>query len=92
VRASGYFAWKNRSASALQHEDLVLLAHVRSAFRRSHETYGSPCMTHELREQGLVPGWRRVARLMRESGLSARQPPRSPDSTHMFPVAPNRLD
>ncbi len=76
VSPSGYFAWKNRPASTRQREDLVLLAHVRSAFTLSHETYGSPRMTHELREQGLAAGRRRVARLMRENGLKARQPRR----------------
>lgn len=95
VSPSGYFAWKNRPASRRQREDLVLLAHVRSAFSLSHETYGSPRMTHEVREQGLMAGRRRVARLMRENGLKARQPRRfrrTTDSQHAFPVAPNRLD
>ena len=94
VSPSGYFAWKDRPASARQREDLVLLAHVRSAFMLSHETYGSPRMTHELREQGLAAGRRRVARLMRENGLKARQPRRfrrTTDSGHAFPVAPNHL-
>ena len=76
VSPSGYFAWKDRPASERQRQDLVLLAHVRSAFSLSHETYGSPRMTHELREQGLAAGRRRVARLMRENGLRARQPRR----------------
>ena len=95
VSPSGDVAWKNRPASRRQREDLVLLAHVRSAFSLSHETYGSPRMTHELREQGLAAGRRRVARLMRENGLRARQPRRfrrTTDSQHAFPVAPNRLD
>lgn len=86
---------RHRPASALQREDLVLLAHVRSAFSLSHETYGSPRMTQELREQGLAAGRRRAARLMREIGLRARQPRRfrrTTDSQHAFPVAPNRLD
>ena len=56
VSQSGYFAWKKRPVSRRQREDLVLLAHVRSAFSLSHETYGSPRMTHELREQGLAAG------------------------------------
>jgi putative transposase len=95
VSPSGYFAWRQRPASARQREDLVLLAHVRSAFALSHETYGSPRMTHELREQGLAAGRRRVARLMRENGLKARQPRRfrrTTDSCPAFPVALNRLD
>jgi putative transposase len=95
VSPSGYFAWKNRSASARQREDLVLLAHVRSAFTLSHETHSSPRMTHELREQGLAAGRRRVARLMRENGLKARQPRRfrrTTDSGHTVTVAHNNLD
>ena len=95
VSPSGYLSWKNRPASTRQREDLVLLAHVRSAFMLSHETYGSPRMTHEVREQGLTAGQRRVARLMRKNGLKARQPRRfrrTTDADHAFPVAPNHLD
>ena len=44
VSTSGYFAWKGRGASPRQREDMVLLAHVRSAFAQSNGTYGSPRM------------------------------------------------
>ena len=33
-------------------EDMVLLAHIRSAFALSNATYGSPRMTRELRDDG----------------------------------------
>ena len=95
VSQSGYFAWQSRPASRRQREDLVLLAHVRSAFALSNGTYGSPRMTHELQDQGLSVGRRRTARLMRENGLKARQRrrfKRTTDSLHAFPVAPNLLD
>ncbi len=95
VSQSGYFAWKSRPASRRQREDLVLLAHVRSAFQLSNETYGSPRLTRELQDQGLSVGRHRTARLMRENGLRARQPrrfKRTTDSHHAFPVAPNLLD
>src|ERR671917_368005 len=95
VSPSGYFAWRSRPASRRQREDLVLLAHVRSAFQLSNETYGSPRMTRELQDAGLAVGRRRTARLMRENGLRARQPrrfKRTTDSQHAFPVAPNLLD
>lgn len=42
VSQSGYFTWRSRSASPRQREDLVLLAHVRSAFARCSGTCGSP--------------------------------------------------
>ena len=95
VSQSGYFAWKNRPASRRQREDMVLLAHVRSAFALSNGTYGSPRMTHELRGEGLAVGRRRTARLMRENGLQARQKrrfKRTTDSEHAWPVAPNLID
>jgi putative transposase len=52
-------------------------------------------MVHELRDNGLAIGRRRVARLMRENGMKARQKrrfKRTTDSLHAFPVAPNLLD
>jgi putative transposase len=95
VSQSGYFAWRSRPASCRQREDLVLLAHIRSAFARSNGTYGSPRMTRELQDEGLEVGRRRTARLMRENGLKARQKrrfKRTTDSHHAFPVAPNLLE
>jgi putative transposase len=94
VSPSGYFAWRSRPASRRQREDLVLLAHVRSAFALSNGTYGSPRMTRELQDTGLAVGRRRTARLMRENGLRARQPrrfKRTTDSLHALPVAPNLI-
>jgi putative transposase len=95
VSPSGSFAWQSRPASRRQQEDLVLLAHVRSAVQLSNGTSGSPRMTRELQDQGLSIGRRRTARLMRENGLRARQKrrfKRTTDSLHAFPVAPNLLD
>ncbi len=60
-------------ASDRQRQDMVLLAHIRASFALSNGSYGSPRMTHELRDNGLSVGHRRTARLMRENGLVARQ-------------------
>ena len=95
VSQSGYFARKDRPACRRQHEDMVLLAHIRSAFALSNATYGSPRMTRELRDDGITVGRHRVARLMRENALKARQRrrfKRTTDSLHAFPVAPNLLN
>jgi putative transposase len=95
VSQSGYFAWRGRPACRRQRDDMVLLAHVRSAFTLSNATYGSPRMTRELQDAGLVVGRRRIARLMRDNGLQARQKrrfKRTTDSHHAWPVAPNLLD
>ena len=95
VSQSGYFAWKDRPACRRQHEDLVLLAHARSAFALSNGTYGSPRMTRELQDNGFAVGRRRTARLMRENDIKARQRrrfKRTTDSEHSWPVAPNIID
>jgi putative transposase len=52
-------------------------------------------MTRELRDDGITIGRHRVARLMRENALKARQRrrfKRTTDSLHAFPVAPNLLN
>lgn len=96
VSESGYYAWASRGASQQQREDMLLLVRIREAFRLSHSTYGSPRMTIELKDAGHRHiGRRRVARLMRENGLKARQPRRyrrCRDSHASGVVAPNLLD
>ncbi len=76
VSESGYHAWRRRGPSPqrwCQLGDMVLLAHIRSLFKLSHETYGSPRMHVELCEEGLSVGRHRVARLMRDNGIRALQ-------------------
>ena len=95
VSVSGFYAWRTRPASSRQRCDMILLAHIRAEFSTSNETYGSPRMHAELKESGLATGRHRVARLMSENGLKARQKTRfkkTTDSAHGGPVAPNVLD
>ena len=42
VSQSGYFAWRGRLACRRQRDDMVLLAHVRSAFSLSNSTAAVP--------------------------------------------------
>ena len=95
VSVSGYYAWTKRKASTRQTDDMIMLAHIRAEFSTSNETYGSPRMHAELTESGLAIGLHRVARLMSDNGLKARQKTRfkkTTDSDHGGPVATNVLD
>ena len=95
VSQSGYFAWKSRPASERQRKDMVLLAHIRERFHLSRETYGSSRMHADLIDDDIIAGRHRIARLMRDNGLKARQKRRfkkTTDSNHGGPVAPNHLD
>jgi transposase InsO family protein len=71
-----------------------LLTQIRTAHVGSRRTYGSPRIHAELRAQGTCCSRKRVARLMRLAGLSARRPrraARTTDSRHALPVAANLL-
>jgi transposase InsO family protein len=95
VSVSGFYAWQSRPASNRQTDDMMMLAHIRAEFSTSNGTYGSPRMHVELNESGLSIGRHRVARLMSENGLKARQKTRfkkTTDSDHGGPVATNVLD
>ena len=92
VSQSGFFAWQERPACRRQQQDMVYLAHIRTAFALSNGTYGSPRMHRDLVDEGHEIGRHRTARLMRENHLIARQKrrfKRTTDSEHAWPVAPN---
>ncbi len=95
VSASGYYAWRRRAESRRSRENRRLLVHIRAAFEQSGQTYGSPRIWRELKEQGIAGGKGRVERLMRQSGIRAEPPPRfrvTTDSGHALPVAQNLLE
>ena len=93
VQPSGYYAWRKRGPTTARHiADEVLMAHVRSAHVASHATYGAPRVHRALRAEGVRTSKKRVARLMRTSGLVARARRRfvvTTQSAHLEPVAPN---
>ena len=70
ISRSGFYAWMDRPISPRRHEDLSLTAKIAAIHRRSRDTYGAPNIHAELAdEHGIRVGRKRVARLMRESGL-----------------------
>jgi transposase InsO family protein len=94
VAASGFYAWPRRGPARREGAGRGLRARVGAIFAASRGTYGSPRVHAELQAQGVRVGRKRVARLMREGGLSAmvrRRAPRTTDSRHGHPVAPNLL-
>lgn len=94
VSHSGFYAWRTRAPSARVIADERLLLNVRIAHRQSGETYGAPRVHQELQTQGTHVSKKRVARLMQEDELVARQPKRgvrTTDSNHPHPIAPNLL-
>jgi putative transposase len=70
VSRAGYYAWKHRPASARQRRDDELLSEIRAIHAESKGTYGWPRIHAELRHRGVRTSRKRVARLMRQAGLS----------------------
>jgi putative transposase len=94
---SGFYAWL-RAIPAVQDRAAAAAGprgHVGRVFAARRRLYGSRRVHAELRREGRRHSRRRVERLMREMGLSAhrgrRRPPRTTDSRHDLPVAPNLL-
>lgn len=95
VSRAGYYAWVKDQPSARTQANARLVEEMTRLRQGPEVCYGSPRMTRELRERGHTCGENRVARLMRVHGLRAqasrRFVPRTTDSDHDLPIAPNRL-
>ena len=95
VSHSGYYAWRDRPDSARDVADRGLAAEIRRIHADNRAVYGSPRVHAALRAEGRRVGVNRVARLMRRHGIQGRhkrRAPRTTDSKHALPVAPNLLD
>jgi putative transposase len=94
VSRSGFYAWQRRGHSGRAERDRELVHQIGQIYQRSRGTYGSPRIWAELRARGQNCSSKRVARLMKQQGLSARRrrvKMRTTDSAHQQPVAPERL-
>ena len=95
VSRSGYYDWRGRAPSRRQREDAQLTVELQTAFAHSRRTYGRPRLQRALAARGHRHGQRRIGRLMRAAGLRARTRrrfvPRTTQSRHDGPIAPNRL-
>ncbi len=96
VARSGYHDWAARAPGPRARANAALLPLITQAHQESRETYGSPRITRWLQTRGHRCGRVRVARLMKQAGLSQKvrrrfRPLSLTDSEHDLPVAPNRL-
>jgi transposase InsO family protein len=96
VTRSGYYAWQPEKTGWRELENWVLVKQIRSEFKSSRRTYGSPRIQVALRRKGVACGRHRVARLMRSEGISPQKRYKwHPVTTRRQPgviPAPNRLN
>jgi len=94
VSSSGYYQYRRGNGSTRSQADQQMCQQIRSIYSQSHNSYGSPRISKELRRQGYVCNRKRVMRLMRLCGISARKKRRrvcTTNSKHSQPVAANLL-
>ena len=73
VSRSGYYQWVGTERSVQAEANGELLKEIRRVYDEHKGRYGSPRITQQLRQEGVVCGENRVARLMRENELAARR-------------------
>lgn len=96
VSKAGYYAWRDRKPSKRAVVDARLLIRIKHIHATSGETYGRPRIHAELRRNNVCTGERRVGRLMRQAEIAVKlrrkRKPKTTDSKHDHPIAPNLLD
>jgi len=95
ISNSGFLGHQLKDQQPRRQRDRQLIALLGPIFERSRRTYGSPRLRVELRNAGQRCGKNRIRRLMRQQRWQARQKrrfrPRTTNSSHALPIAPNRL-
>jgi putative transposase len=95
VSPSGFHAHRQKARGARRQQDAQLAEQIGVLFLQSRRTYGCRRIRQGLRRQQVRCGTNRLCRLMRQQGLQARQKrrfrPRTTQSRHDQPIAPNRL-
>src|SRR5260370_35977623 len=94
VGVSGSYAWLGRGPSRRSQENTGLGERIARIYQQNRQVYGSPRIHAVLQAEGQSCGKKRVARLMRERGLSAKprkHRTRTIDSRHGHPGGPNRV-
>ena len=95
VSPAGYYAWRDRPASAQQQRRDTLLVEIRAVHAEVKARYGSPRIHAELVARGQACCVNTVAKLMQENGIAAKTARKfrcTTDSNHDRPVADNLLD
>lgn len=93
ISRAGYYRTDENSPRSV--EDAQLTVEITKIYKAHKKRYGSPRVHIALKEKGIHCGENRVAKLMRRAGLRGicprRKAPRTTDSKHGGPIAPNLL-
>ena len=94
VSRSGYYRFTKAKPSCREQEQERLTMKIQTIYEASRQTYGSPRIHAELKEQGETCSRQRVARLMKQAGIAAKMTKKFKVTTKKNPkakAAPNLL-
>jgi putative transposase len=96
VSRSGLYDHVRKPQGSRRLHDKALAKRLKPIFRQSRRTYGARRLQRALRRQGVRCGRKRLVRLMGQLGLrpvqKRRWRPRTTQSLHCEPIAPNHLN
>jgi putative transposase len=96
VSRSGYYDWLERPASERAMENEILVQKIKEIYHNNREVYGSPRIAQVLKSEGIICSENRVAKLMKESAISADIKKKfkvvTTDSNHQLPIAERVLE
>lgn len=94
VSKSRYYSWlKEPSVKIIK--DQYLEPKIMKIFETNRETYGSPRISDALKDEGIICGVNRTARIMKNMDIKASTKKKfivTTDSNHDYPIAPNIVD
>jgi putative transposase len=96
VSRSGLYGHVLKPQGSRRLDDKALAKRLKPIFHQSRRTYGARRLQRVLRRQGVYCGRKRLVRLMGQLRLQPvqkrRSRPRTTQSAHREPIAPNRLN
>ena len=72
VSRNGYLSWKNRRTSDREKRRELIKKRILNIYNESHQNYGAPKITEQLRKDGEKISEKTVANYMRELGIKAQ--------------------
>lgn len=95
VSRSGFYQWKKQTVTLQKYRKARLKTKIKRIHSESKGRYGSPKITHLLRQEGDVISERTVGKWMRELGIRSKVVKKykaTTQSRHNLPVHPNLVD
>ncbi len=94
VSTSGYYDWRDRPLSQRDKDNAEMAIKIKAIFDEEKARAGAKRIAKRLKQDGIIVGRHRVARIMRLHGWRAKAAKKytaTTNSNHKLPVAPNLL-